>query len=319
MIKTAFTELLGIDHPIVQAGMTAGTAAPLAVAVSEAGGLGSLSASMRPPAEFEMQIARIKDLTARPYALNFLVPMTNPESFELGLAARPRVVTLAVGQDDEMVRRCHDAGALVMQQVNTVAQAERAVEGGADILVAQGGESGGFGGFVSTLALVPQVVDAVRPVPVLAAGGIYDGRGLAAALMLGAAGVNIGTRFLACRESPASEEWQRGIIAAASEEPEKYEFLSKLIPPAPNAYYVTPRALKTEYLERWAGVPDERFNEVADEAMAIGQAGRIAEAIPFAGQTAGAINDVKSAAEIIESMVAEAEAALGGASAFVSR
>ena len=117
-----------------------------------------------------------------------------------------------------------------MIQVTTVAQAMQAAERGADIIIAQGGEAGGYAGDVSTMALVPQVVDAVAPIPVVAAGGIFDGRGIAAALMLGAAGVNLGTRFIACRESPAPEEWTRAIVAAKSEDIMKAEELNDLVP-----------------------------------------------------------------------------------------
>ncbi len=118
----------------------------------------------------------------------------------------------------DLVKQAHDAGALTMLQVTTVAQAVQAAERGIDVIIAQGGESGGYCGEVSTMTLVPQVVDAVSPIPVVAAGGIFDGRGIAAALMLGAAGVNMGTRFIACMEAPAPAEWKRAITQAKSED-----------------------------------------------------------------------------------------------------
>ena len=119
--------------------------------------------------------------------------------------ARPAVISFALGDPGDLVKQAHDAGARVMLQVTTVAQAVEAAERGVDVIIAQGGEAGGYCGSVSTMALVPQVVDAVSPIPVVAAGGIFDGRGIAAALMLGAVGVNMGTRFLASKEAPISE------------------------------------------------------------------------------------------------------------------
>lgn len=310
MLRTPLCDLLEIDHPIIQAGMTAGTSATLCAAVCEAGALGSLSASLRTPAELDLEIAKTRDLTARPFAVNHLAPMLNEESFGLTLQARPRVVTLALGQPGDLARRAHDAGCLVMHQVNTVEQAEQAAEAGADIIIAQGGESGGFGGFIATMALVPQVVDAVGPIPVVAAGGIFDGRGLAAALALGAQGVNVGTRFLVCRESPASDAWQSGILAARSEDAEKRDFLSVMVPETPTAYHVAPRTLGSAFIEKWrprTGDPASRTEEMLAEVMAEAERGRIAEAMPFAGQTVGGIRESLSAAEIVRGMVAEAE------------
>src|SRR6185369_3595766 len=134
----------------------------------------------------------------------------------------------------------HAAGSRFVAQVHTPQQAERAAEAGADAIIAQGGEAGGFGGTISTLALVPQVVDAVAPVPVLAAGGIADGRGLAAALVLGAQGVNIGTRFLASVEAPIPDEWKQAILAVSSQDAIKAEFWPDIFPPMGGQYPLSP-------------------------------------------------------------------------------
>jgi NAD(P)H-dependent flavin oxidoreductase YrpB (nitropropane dioxygenase family) len=125
-----------------------------------------------------------------------------------------------------MVKQAHDVGSRVMVQVTTVAQAEQAAERGADVISAQGGESGGYCGEVSTMALVPQVVDAVAPIPVVASGEIFDGRGIAAVFMLGAVGVNLGTRFIASKEAPAPIEWNQAITAARSEDVKKFDVLT---------------------------------------------------------------------------------------------
>ena len=153
-------------------------------------------------------------MTTRPFAVNHIPQALDAEVFRHTLAARPPVISFALDNPGDMVRQAHDVGARVMLQVTTVAQAVKAAERGVDVIIAQGGESGGYCGEVSTMALVPQVVDAVAPIPVVAAGGIFDGRGIAAALMLGASGVNLGTRFIASIEAPAPEECKRAITAA---------------------------------------------------------------------------------------------------------
>ena len=210
MIRTLLCDLLGIEHPIIQAGMGPFAPATLAAAVSNAGGLGSIGTFGLDPIklarsadDLDWQFASIRELTDRAFAINYVVPyfeesvLERAALFDRGLAVQPKLVSFALGDPDDLVKRAHDAGALVMVQVTTVAQAEQAAARGVDVIAAQGGEAGGYGGGVATMVLVPQVVDAVRPIPVVAAGGIFDGCGLAAALMLGAVGVNIGTRFLA--------------------------------------------------------------------------------------------------------------------------
>jgi nitronate monooxygenase/enoyl-[acyl-carrier protein] reductase II len=165
------------------------------------------------------------------------------------------------------------------------------------------------------MALVPQVVDAVSPIPVVAAGGIADGRGLAAALVLGAQGVNIGTRFLACTEADTiAEAWKRAIIEARSEDAIKMEFARDVIPAPPGAYPdPIPRVLRVPFVEKWnAALEDARANadSLAKEAIGALKQGRGHEYVPFTGQTAGMIRDVTPAAEIVRRMVSEAEETL---------
>src|SRR6266571_4854812 len=155
--------------------------------------------------------------------IEFPIIQAGMGAFTFTLAARPPVIAFALGDPGDLVQRAHDVGSLVIQQVTTVQQAREAAERGVDVIIAQGGEAGGYGGTIATFTLLPQVVDAVRPLPVVAAGGIADGRGLAAALVLGAQGVNLGTRFLASVEAPISADWKQALLAAESEDAIKVE------------------------------------------------------------------------------------------------
>ena len=196
MLRTHLCDVLGIDVPIIQAGMSLFTSAELVAAVSNAGGLGSLGCDLRSAEDLTRQLSRTRELTTRPFAVNHLLRTLNKDVFSSTLQAKPPVISFAGDDPGDLVKRAHDVGSVVMHQVHTVQQARQAAERGVDIIVAQGSEAGGHGGTVAALALIPQVVDAVTPIPVVAGGGIADGRGLAAALVLGAQGVIIGTRFL---------------------------------------------------------------------------------------------------------------------------
>src|SRR6185503_6500711 len=166
-MRTRICELLGIDYPVIQAGMSLFTSAELVCAVSNAGGLGSLGCWRRGAEDFERQLFQIRKNTKRPFAINHVVPALDEAVFAMTLEARPALVSLALGDPGELVQRIHDAGCKAMQQVTTVAQARQAAERGVDIIVAQGSDGGGYTGAVGTMALVPQVVDAERPLPVV--------------------------------------------------------------------------------------------------------------------------------------------------------
>jgi enoyl-[acyl-carrier protein] reductase II len=212
---------------------------------------------MQPVERIREQVARMRELTEAPFAVNHTVRPLSEEAFALTLELAPRVVSLALGDPGELVARSHDAGVLFMQQVHSVEQARRAAAVGVDVIVAQGSEAGGFGGTVSTMALVPQVVDAVSPTAVVAAGGIADGRGVAAALALGAEGVNIGTRFLAAAETTIPDEWKQAIIAAESQDAVRVEFANDVFPsPGPEGYDTLPRVLRTPFVDEWNGRPE---------------------------------------------------------------
>jgi nitronate monooxygenase/enoyl-[acyl-carrier protein] reductase II len=314
MIKTRLTELLDIEHPIILAAMGSATSAGFAAAASNAGALGSIGSLLRRPDAVSRDLETIRDLTQRPFAVNHIPTLLDEPTFQQTLDLKPAVVSFALGDPGDLVQRVHDAGSLAMAQVTTVAQAVQAAEHSVDIVIAQGGEAGGFGGVVSTMTLVPQVVDAVAPVPVVAAGGVFDGRGLAAALMLGAAGVNMGTRFLASEEAPIEEGWQQAVLAARSEDTLKADAFNAILPgPGTTGYGTVLRSIRTPFLEEWNAKLDEASREgrrLMGEIVAAGQSGRSHELILTAGQSAGAITDVLPVADIIRRVVSEAEAAL---------
>jgi enoyl-[acyl-carrier protein] reductase II len=315
MLRTRLCELLGIEHPVIQASLGPWSSAELVAAVSNAGGLGSFGAVFKPADELRAQLERIKQLTDRPFAVNLSARPFNEEAFELTIETKPAVISFAHGDPGELVGRAHQAGIIFVQMVNTVEQASQAADRGVDAIIAQGTEAGGFGGTVSTMSLVPQVVDAVDPIPVVAAGGIADGRGLAAALVLGAQGVNIGTRFAASEEAAISDDWKRRILEASSEEAIKVEFANYVFPP-PNregGYEALPRVLRTPFVEEWNLRQDEVEREaerLSGELMEAVRQGRGHELVPFTGQTVGMIGEILAVAEIVRGLVREAEEAL---------
>jgi len=322
-MRTRICELLGIEHPIIQAGMSLFTSAELVCAVSNAGGLGSLGCWRRPADDFQRQLARIRSGTNRPFAINHVVPALDETVFKLTLEARPALVSMALADPGDLVKRIHDAGAKAMQQVTTVAQARQAAERGVDIIVAQGSDGGGYIGSVGTMALVPQVVDAVKPIPVVAAGGIADGRGIAAAFMLGAEGVNIGTRFLASVEAPISNAWKQSILNAKAEDAVRVDVLNDIMPnPGSLGYGTVLRSLRSPFIDTWRERREEarrQATQLLDQLIAFTKEGRIGDAFPAAGQSAGMVKDIRPAGEIVRSLAAEAKAALKGSEQFFRR
>jgi enoyl-[acyl-carrier protein] reductase II len=307
-MQTDLTRLLGIEAPIVQGAFGPFTSVALSAAVSEAGGLGSIGTALVPPGRVAEMIAEMRARTDRPFAVNHTWRPLSEEAFRVTLDARPAVISLALGGPGDLPARAHDVGARFMAQVHSVDQAVRAAEAGADIIIAQGAEAGGFGGEISTMALVPQVVDAVAPVPVLAAGGIADGRGLAAALVLGAQGVNIGTRFLAAAEADVPDAYKNAILAAASQDAVKVAFADSVFPPAggPDPYSTRPRALRTPFIDRYNAQAPEDGPAVGRELVDAVRAGRGHDLVPFGGQTAGLIDGVLPVREIVAGMVRDA-------------
>ncbi len=319
-MRSPLCDLIGIDVPIIQAGMSIFTSPQLAAAVSNAGALGSIGAWNRPCDQLRRELDELRDLTGNPFAVNHVVPDLDADAFAATLECAPRVVSFALDDAGDLVRRVHGAGSLAMQQVSTVQQAARAADGGVDIIVAQGGEAGGYAGSVGTLSLVPQVVDAVHPIPVVAAGGIADGRGIAAAVILGAAGVNLGSRFLASVESPVGERWKKALVTAPSEDWIQAGFVNALNPnPGTFGYGSRLRLLRTDFVERW----EARTTEVEADATAVQAeleeavaAGNREDLLVVGGQSAGLIQQVEPAAAIIRALVAETRDALARVSTF---
>jgi nitronate monooxygenase/enoyl-[acyl-carrier protein] reductase II len=316
VLSTALCSVLSIEVPIVQAAIWPATSPQLVAAVGEAGAIGSLGAVFGSADQLRAEIAAVRDLTERPFIVNHVIPQLDPPAFEATLEERPAAISFALGDPGDLVARAHDVGIKVIHQVHHVDQARAAADLGVDAIIAQGAEAGGQGMLagVGALALIPQVVDAVAPTPVIAAGGIADGRGLAAALILGAAGVNVGTRFLASNEASAHAAWKQQIVGARSEDAVRFEAWVRMFPPAPApAYPVVPRVLGTEFVERWQSQAGNERSRIEDARVALQQA--IArrsthELLPFTGQSAGLIDDVLPAAEIVRRMVSEAHSAL---------
>jgi nitronate monooxygenase/enoyl-[acyl-carrier protein] reductase II len=321
MLKTRFCDLLGIEAPIVQAAIWPATSPALVAAVAEAGAIGSIGAVFASAESIRSEIAAVRELTDRPFIVNHVVPQLNEDAFAATLDERPPAISFALGDPGDLVGRAHEAGAKVIHQVHTVAQARQAADRGVDVIIAQGSEAGGQGmaAGVGAMALVPQVVDAVEPIPVLVAGGVADGRGLAAALTLGAQGANVGTRFLASEEAASSAAWRRQIIDSESEDAFRFETWSAIFPSqGGGAYDVVPRVLPTPFLDRWRGDregardhADELRSELIDAITRRDTSGLV----PFTGQTAGLVHEVLPAAQIIAEMESGASEALKRASA----
>lgn len=315
MIRTKFCDLLKIDHPIALGGMGSIYAPALVAAVSSAGGLGAMGCHNLKPEQVRAGMAAIRERTNKPFGVNFLLFDLREDSFATALELRPPVVAFAWPRPEQdlapFIARAHDAGSKVTFMAGGVPEARRAVAAGADVIIAQGTEGGGHVGWQASLPLIPMVVDAVAPVPVLAAGGIADGRGLAAALALGADGALLGTRFLASEESPLHANFKQAIVDADGHD----TLLSEL--PDLAAGKVWPGAMsrskRNGFIDRWAG---REWALRRDQAMALAdvqaarQRGDINEAPLSMGQDAGLIRDIPPAAEIVGRIAREAEAIL---------
>lgn len=319
-MRTRLTELLGIEQPVILGGMGSGNTTPeLVAAVAEAGGLGINGVSRYPAERVAGVAAGIRALTDRPFGLNVLLFMTDPAAVDAVLAQRPAVFSTAWPWPDQDLKpifeRAHAAGAKVLHMVAGVDEAKRAAEAGADAIVAQGTEGGGHVALISTLVLTPMAVRAVSPLPVVAAGGIADGAGLAAALMLGAQGVLLGTRFLATVESPWPEAWKQAIVAS-----DGHDTLLSEIPDIahatvwPGAY---DRSWRNRLIEEWAGRENEvrrRRTEIAHRMAEAKERGETDYGELNFGQVAGLIDEILPAGQVVSQMVAQAEQLLQGAS-----
>jgi NAD(P)H-dependent flavin oxidoreductase YrpB (nitropropane dioxygenase family) len=312
MIHTRICDLLGIVHPIVLGGMGTATTAPLVAAVSNAGGFGTLGTSAFNAASLDTEVASIRERTEKPFGINHLLFQIQEDMFAVTLSAKPRVAAFAWARKDqnlrEYFRRAHDAGSTVMYMAGEVPEALRAADAGADVIVAQGTEAGGHVGWMASLPLLPMMVKAVAPLPVLSAGGIGDGRGLAAALALGADGVLLGTRFMATPEAPIHPNFKQAIVESDGHDTvltEIPDLASQRVWPGAMS-----RAQRNGFIERWAGrewALRQNAQEIGRQVAAARAAGDINNASLSFGQDAGLIDSIKSVREVIQDIIGEAE------------
>jgi nitronate monooxygenase len=322
-MKTMLCRMLGIEYPIIAAPMGPDLTGPeLVAAVSNAGGLGILQAQFCTPPLFREEIHRIRALTDKPFGVNLLLHFPIEDQVAVCLEERVPVLSLFWGDPTPYVKRAHAAGIKVFHQVGSVADAQRAAAAGVDVIIAQGVEAGGHGaGEISTLALVPRVVDTVSPRPVVAAGGIADARGLVAVLALGAQAAMLGTRFLASSESRAHPHYKQKVLEASEADTVRTILFGHGWPNAPH------RTLRTAFVRQWLG-QEGRGQESRPDEPVVGRtviggqpmpvlrfmgfppnsdaSGDIDSMDLLAGQSVGLIREVKPAGEIVSQLVEEA-------------
>ncbi|TMA81774.1 MAG: nitronate monooxygenase [Deltaproteobacteria bacterium] len=313
MLRTQLCDLLGVEHPIMLAGMGGVSYSEVAAAVSEAGGFGCLGAAGMDYDEMVREIRALKARTTKPFGVDLLTasPRDMVPFVETICAEGARAFVAGLGVPAKVVDLCHRNGVVVVNMCGKVSHALRAVDAGCDIVVAQGTEAGGHTGQIATLPLVPLIVDAVK-VPVVAAGGIFDGRGLVAALALGAQGIWMGTRFIASTEARAHHLYKERILD-----------IDETGTVVTRAYSgKTMRAIRTQYTDEWERKPEE-LQPFPLQAMRATQdgvwhclAGPEAGLDPErdcmpTGQSAGGIREVKPCREIIADILAQAESILG--------
>ncbi len=311
-LRTPICDLLKVDYPILLAGMGGVSYAEVCAAVSDAGGYGTLGMAGLGPEEIRRQMRRVRELTDKPFGVDLLtaIPDSLTASVDVIIEEGASAFIAGLGVPEAILARLHDAGLLVMSMCGKVDHARRAADAGVDVVIAQGTEAGGHTGKVAGMALIPQIVDAVD-MPVLGAGGIVDGRGLAACLALGAQGAWMGTRFIASTEAHAGQTYKDSLIAAG----EADTVVTRCYSGKPM------RVLSNSYVADWESRPDDiqpfpMQIMVSQQADVLGGiAGKLEPLDPArdclpAGQGAGAIHDILPCAEIVRRTMAEAEAAI---------
>jgi len=312
MISTSLTKMFDLSVPLVLAPMGGVSGGRLAAAVSESGGLGLVGGGYGDAAWLRTELALVRELTARPWGVGLITWSVDPGLVELVLAYEPRAVMLSFGDPGSFASTIKATGSKLICQVQDLAGARRAAEVGADLIVAQGSEGGGHGGGRSALPLVPAIVDAVAPIPVIAAGGIADGRGLAAALMLGAEGALIGTRFYASDEALGHAAAKRAIAAACGDDTTRttiFDAVRELDWPSP----YTGRALRNGFVAKWHGHERELAAALAHERetyRAAAREGDIDTAVVWAGEAVDLIHGIEHAGDLVRRIGQEAEAQL---------
>lgn len=330
-LTTRLTERYGLETPIVQAGMAfAGMTPPICIAVSEAGALGSIAGvGILPPEAVQHLVEGVMAGTSKPFHVNFITCYTTPAHIEVMCALKPAAVSFHWGHPEAAwIEKLHAAGIDVWEQVGSVADAKTAVAGGVDVVVAQGTEAGGHNyGTAGTIALTPAIVDAVGgKAMVIASGGIADGRGLAAALMLGADGAWVGTRFVASAESAAADLYKDRLVQAGTADTAITHMFGRHHPDF-NPMRVLRNRVVAEWSDRAEEVPADNSAEPVIGHMDLlgqptdllrfgnlvpmtGATGDFDELPLLAGEGVGIVGDVPAAAEIVARMTREAQAAL---------
>ncbi|MBQ4095438.1 MAG: nitronate monooxygenase [Oscillospiraceae bacterium] len=313
MIKTTICDMLGIQYPIFQGGMAHISDATLAAAVSNAGGLGIITAASGNVTQLEAEIDKAFSLTDKPFGVNIMLRGENIDEIAALLVRKEvAVVTTGAGNPDRYIPMWKEAGIKVIPVVPSAALAKLCERSGADAVIAEGGESGGHVGDLTTMALVPQVCDAVK-IPVIAAGGIADGRGVAAALMLGAQGVQVGTRFLVAHECTISRAYKDKVLKASD--------TSTIMTGKRLGHPV--RSIKSPFSRAYAKAEYSSISDEELEQMAVGTLraavvdGDEKRGCFLAGQISGMVNKEQPAKEMIEEIFAQAEDILNGAAKWV--
>ena len=323
-METRLTALLGVEHPVMLAGMGGVSYSALVTAVSEAGGFGCLGASTMNEQRMVEEIAAVRSGTSKPFGVDLLTAMPGSmvAQVEQIIEGGATVFVAGLGVPGEVVELCHAHGVLVVNMCGKVDHARRALDAGCDMVVAQGTEAGGHTGLVATMPLVPQIVDAVGDaIPVEAAGGIVDGRGLAAALALGADGVWMGTRFIATPEARGVAGYKDALLAAREDATTiSRAFSGKTMRVLRNEY--------TRYFEEHPGelqpFPGQLGRSMQDGAWHLGGGSRTPGIDPAregypTGQGVGAIAALEPAGELVHRIVAEAEGVIAGMARFAGR
>ena len=302
-MKTEITELLGIQYPILQGGMAWVAEYHLAAAVSEAGGFGIIGAASAPPEIVREQIRKVKELTDKPFGVNVMLMNPNaPEVAKVVAEEGVKAVTTGAGNPAPFLKMWKEAGLKVIPVVASVAMARMMEKAGADAVVAEGTESGGHIGSATTMTLVPQVADAVK-IPVIAAGGIGDGRGIAAAMMLGAKAVQLGTRFIVAKESIVHANYKERVIKAKDIDSE--------VTGRSTGHPI--RVLRNKMTREYLKMEEQGVSLEELELLTLGSLrkavmeGDVVNGSLMAGQIAGMIKKEQTAKEMIEEMMQEAE------------
>lgn len=303
MLGSEVTELLGIKYPVIQGAMAWIANAELAAAVSNAGGLGIIAAGNTPPDLLEKELIKIRSLTDKPYGMNImLMSPTTPAAVELAAKYRVKVLTTGAGSPGKVIERLAPLGTIIMPVVASTAVAIRAVRQGAQAVIAEGMEAGGHIGELTTMVLTPLVVDAVK-VPVICAGGVADGRGMAAAFAMGAKGVQVGTRFVCSTECTAHQNYKDALVNSKER--------CTAVTGAPTGHPVrcianklTKEFLKLEYDHAPVSEMEKLGTGKLRAAVVDGD---VTMGSVMSGQSAALVHDIRPCADIIRDMVSEAE------------